>query len=105
MLLLKMIVLKVMNFINKFMDSSGQMKDAYGYHRALSLAMNPEKFAKFFYEQGQSDGVTDVVRKTKNINMKVRNTPEVGTTKGGMRVRALNTDSGRGLKIKSVKRK
>ena len=95
----------VMNFINKFMDSSGQMKDAYGYHRALSLAMNPEKFAKFFYEQGQSDGVTDVVRKTKNINMKVRNTPEVGTTKGGMRVRALNTDSGRGLKIKSVKRK
>jgi len=95
----------VMNFINKFMDSSGQMNDAYGYHRALSLAMNPEKFAKFFYEQGQSDGVTDVVRKTKNINMKVRNTPEVGTTKGGMRVRALNTDSGRGLKIKSVKRK
>ena len=102
---LKKIQSNPMNFISKYLDDTGLLKDSVGYHKALAVAMNPEKFAKFFYEQGQSDGVTDVVRKTKNINMKVRNTPEVGTTKGGMRVRALNTDSGRGLKIKSVKRK
>jgi len=38
------------NFINKYLDSSGFMKDAEGYHRALALAMNPEKFAQFFYQ-------------------------------------------------------
>ena len=31
--------------------------------------MNPEKFAKFFYEQGKADATEDVMRKTKNINM------------------------------------
>ena len=96
----------VLNFINKFMDEeTGLMKDAQGYHRALSLAMNPEKFAKFFYELGQAEGVEDVVRKTKNVSMDIRKTPETATTQGGMKVRALNTDSGRGLKIKSMKKK
>ena len=32
----------------------GLMYDAKGYHKALSVAMNPEKFAQFFYEQGVS---------------------------------------------------
>ena len=96
----------VLNFINKFIDQdTGLMKDAQGYHRALSLAMNPEKFAKFFYELGQAEGVEDVVRKTKNVSMDIRKTPETATTQGGMKVRALNTDSGRGLKIKSMKKK
>ena len=30
------------------------MKDAEGYHRAMSIAMNPDKFAQFFYEQGKA---------------------------------------------------
>jgi hypothetical protein len=96
----------VLNFINKFMDEeTGMIKDAKGYHRALSLAMNPEKFAKFFYEQGKSEGVEGIVRKTKNVDMNIRRTPEVATMKGGMKVRALNSDSGSGLRIKSLKRK
>ena len=37
--------------------------------------------------------------------MDIRKTPETATTQGGMNVRALNTDSGRGLKIKSMKKK
>ena len=41
--------------------------DAAGYHRALSIAMNPDKFAKFFYEQGKSEAVEDVLRKQKNV--------------------------------------
>jgi len=44
------------------------------------------------------------MRKTKNINMSERKTPEV-STKGGTQFKALSTDSGRGLKIKSIKRK
>ena len=91
------------NFINKYLDESGMVSDAAGYHRSLAIAMNPEKFAKFFYEQGQADATDDVMRKTKNINMSERRAPEA-TVKGGMQVRQVNPDAGRGLKIKSAKR-
>lgn len=93
-----------MNFINKYLDDKGLIKDAAGYHRALSIAMNPDKFAKFFYEQGKSEATEDVIRKTKNINMSERKAPEV-TNKGGFQVKSVNPDSGRGLKIRSIKRK
>jgi hypothetical protein len=78
------------------------MSDAKGYHRALSIAMNPEKFAKFFYEQGKSEATDDVMRKAKNINMDVRRAPE-SVSKGGMQIKAVNPDSGRGLTIRSKK--
>ena len=93
-----------MNFINKYLDDKGLVSDAAGYNRALSIAMNPDKFAKFFYEQGKSEATEDVIRKTKNINMSERRAPEV-TNKGGFQVKSVNPDSGRGLKIRSIKRK
>lgn len=93
-----------MNFINKYLDEDGLMKDAGGYHRALSIAMNPDKFANFFYEQGKSEATEDVLRKTKNINMSERRAPEV-TNKGGFQVKSVNPDSGRGLKIRSINKK
>jgi len=91
------------NFVSKFLDENGLMSDAKGYHRALSIAMNPEKFAKFFYEQGKSEATDDVMRKAKNINMDLRRAPETAT-KGGMQIKAVNPDSGRGLTIKSRKK-
>jgi len=90
------------NFIGKFLNDDGLMEDAVGYHKALSIAMNPDKFAKFFYEQGKAEATDDVMRKTKNINMSERKTPEV-TSKGGMQIKSLGNDSGRGLKIRSKK--
>jgi len=92
-----------MNFINKYLDESGMMSDASGYHRALAIAMNPDKFAKFFYEQGQANATEDVTKKIKNVNMSERKAPEA-TVKGGMQIREVNPDAGRGLKIKSIKR-
>ena len=92
------------NFINKYLDEQGLIKDAAGYHRSLSIAMNPDKFAKFFYEQGLSDATEDVMRKTKNINMSERRAPEVSKTTDGMQVKAINPDSGRNLRIRSIKR-
>ena len=92
-----------MNFINKFLDNSGMLKDAEGYHRSLAIAMNPEKFAQFFYEQGKSNATEDVIRKTKNINMTERTAPEV-STKGGFQVKSVSQPSSRGLRIKSIKR-
>jgi hypothetical protein len=92
-----------LNFVNRFIDEKGLMKDAQGYHRALALAMNPDKFARFFYEQGKSNATENVMRKTKNINMTERKTPEV-VNKGGMQVKALTPSSGKGLRIRSLKR-
>jgi len=92
------------NFVNKFLDENGMIKDASGYHRSLAIAMNPEKFAKFFYEQGMSDATDDVTRKIKNINMTERRAPEIGKVTGGMQVRSVNPDSGRNLKIRSAKK-
>lgn len=87
-------------WLNKYLDDKGLVKDAAGYHRSLAVAMNPEKFARFFYEQGQANAVDDVMRKTKNINMSERTAPQT-TTQGGLKIRAVNQDSGRGLKIKT----
>jgi hypothetical protein len=92
------------NFIQKFLDDSGLIKDAAGYHRALSIAMNPDKFAKFFYEQGMSDATDDVTRKIKNVNMSERRAIETSGMSGGMQVRAVNPESGRNLKIRSIKK-
>ena len=88
------------NFISKYIGEDGLLKDAAGYHRALSAALNPEGFAKFFYEKGQAEMADDIARKSKNIDMNTRRAPEI-TNKGGMQVRSVNQDSGRGLKIRS----
>lgn len=92
-----------MNFIGKYLDESGMIKDAAGYHKALSVAMNPDKFAKFFYDQGKADAVDDVMRKTKNINMDVRRAPEA-MSKGGVQIKAVSDSSGKSLKIRSNKK-
>jgi hypothetical protein len=93
----------VNNFLSKYLDEDGTMKDASGYHRALSAAMNPDKLATFFYEKGKADGVGDVSRKSKNINMDVRTTPKNFTNTSGIKMRAVSSDSGNGLKIKRRK--
>ena len=92
-----------LNLINKYLDSQGFIKDAEGYHKALALAMNPEKFATFFYEQGKSQATDDVMRKTKNINMSERTAPEV-SVKSGFQVKSVSEPSSRGLRIKSIKK-
>tara|TARA_R100000655_G_scaffold2760_2_gene10740 strand:+ start:3804 stop:4991 length:1188 start_codon:yes stop_codon:yes gene_type:complete len=92
-----------LNLINKYLDSNGFIKDAEGYHKALALAMNPEKFAQFFYEQGKSQATDEVIRKTKNVNMTERNAPEV-SVKSGFQVKSVSQPSSRGLKIKSIKK-
>ncbi len=94
----------VNNFVNKYMDSeTGLMSDPKGYHRALAMAMNPDKFAQFFYEQGVAATVDNVSKKSKNINMDMRSANQ-SVTKGGQTIRALSSESSRGLKIKSAKK-
>ena len=91
-------------FVKPYLDQeTGMMTDAKGYHKAISIAMNPEKFARFFYEQGKAEAIDNVSKKSKNIDM-VRKTPQ-SFNKDGLKIRPVgDTSSGRGLKIKSIKR-
>lgn len=92
------------SFIGKFLDENGMIKDAQGYHRALAVAMNPERFAKFFYEQGQADATDDLMKKTKNINMSERKATEATKSNDGFQVKEINPDHGKSLKIKSIRK-
>ena len=94
----------VNNFISKHIDDNGLLKDAASYHRALSVAMNPDGFAKFFYEQGKSDAVTDSAKESKNIDMTIKKAPQSLST-GGLKVRSMDTNHGSGLLIKSNRNK
>jgi hypothetical protein len=88
------------NFISKFLDNEGMVKDHVGYHKALNAAMNPDKLATYFYEKGKADAVGDVSRKSKNIDMDIRSTPKQMTASGEFKIRAVESNSGQGLKIK-----
>ena len=101
---LKNVQSDVNNFVNKFMDKEGLIVDPVGYHKAFSVAMNPDKFAKHFYEQGVAATVDNVSRKSKNINMDVRQQSQ-SVSKNGITIRPMGSsnDSGRGLKIRSRK--
>lgn len=64
--------------------------------------MNPEKFAKFFYEQGIADAIEKEAKSSKNINFEVRRSPEV-INKGGFKVTSIGESDGRGLRIRFKK--
>jgi hypothetical protein len=82
------------------MDENGLISDAAGYHKSLAIAMNPDKFAKFFFEQGQAAATENVTKRIKNIDMSA--TPATAlTSSGATQVKSLSNDSGRGLKIRS----
>ena len=102
---LKNLQLDVNNFIGSFVGDDGLIADAEGYHKALSVAMNPDKFAKHFYEQGVAATIDDVSRKSKNINMDVRQQSQA-VSKNGMTIRPVSksNDNGKGLKIRSIKK-
>jgi hypothetical protein len=89
------------NFIDKHKGEDGTIRDAEGYHRSLAMAMNPDKFANFFYEQGKSANADDQMRKMKNVNMTTRSAPEANSTKSGLQIKSINSDHGRGLKIRN----
>jgi hypothetical protein len=91
------------NFINKFLDENGLIKDTVGYHKSLAAAMDTERFAKFFYEQGLSDGMDGTLKTIKNVNMTERRAPEITKNISGMVAKDLTIDNGNKLRIKSVK--
>ena len=86
------------NFISNFLDKDGYLKDAEMFHKAIAMAIEPEKTARFFYEKGKSDAVTNFDKESKNIDM-TRNSP-TPTPKSGLQIRAIDEGYSGKLKIK-----
>ena len=92
------------NFIKKFLNEKGEMKDAKGYHKSLFTAMNADQVAQHFYEQGKADAVKDSMARTKNVDMDPRGTHEKVTTQNGWTMRAVSDgESTSKLKVKFKK--
>jgi hypothetical protein len=78
------------NFIKKFLNEKNEIADAAGYHKSLFTAMNADKIASHFYEQGKADAIRESVAKAKNIDMSPRGTHESVQPVGGWKVKAIN---------------
>lgn len=91
------------NFFGRFLDENGYLKDAEMFHKALAVASDPDSFAKFFYEKGQSDATTDISIESRNLDM-VRKAPEAPAKNGGFTVRQVeDRHNPTTIKIKTLK--
>ena len=88
------------NFVGKFLDKKGEIKDYKNYHKALYTASNADKLAQHFYEQGKTDAIRDVNAKSKNITNQVRATSSGDMFINGMKIKAISGVDSSKLKIK-----
>jgi len=91
------------NFVRKFLNDKNEMSDAKGYHKSLFTAMNSDAIANHFYEQGKADAIKQSITKAKNIDMDPRQGHEGFMQAGGVKVRALDTNSSNDFKFKLKK--
>ncbi len=88
------------DFVQKFLDDKGNVKDTQGYHKAMFAARNADTIAQHFYEQGKADAVKDVVNKSKNVSTEARTSPSNDVFVGGVKVRAISGSDVSKLKIR-----
>jgi hypothetical protein len=88
----------IMDFISKFLNEDGYLKDAEAFHKAIAVANNPDKFAKYFYEKGKAEAVGDIAKESKNIDM--ARTAPTPTPKQGTQVRVIDEERGNRLIIR-----
>jgi hypothetical protein len=81
------------NFVKKFLNKNNEMEDAKGYHKSLFTAMNADKIANHFYEQGKADALKNSIAKSKNINMDPRQQHSGEINTGGLKFKVLGDDS------------
>jgi len=81
------------NFVKKFLNKNNEMEDAKGYHKSIYTAMNPDKIANHFYEQGKADALKNSVAKSKNISMDPRQQHSGEINTGGLKFKVLGDNS------------
>jgi len=92
------------NFVERFLDKEGNVKDTKGYHKAIYAAQNIDKIVNHFYEQGKSDGIKNVVESSKNPTIdQARQSGTEDIYVGGFKVRAIDGVDSSKLKIKQSK--
>jgi len=94
----------ITNFVKKFLNEDGSVKDHQGYHKALYTARNADTIARHFYEQGKADATRDIAAKSKNISNEPRTTSTGDVYINGLRVKAISGVDSSNLKLK-VKKK
>lgn len=96
--------LDVSNFISQYTDDNGAVTNPSGYHKALYAAMNADKIANHFYEQGKADGVKTIVDSSKNLsNDKPRQVADGNVFINGLKVKSISGLDSSKLKIKKRK--
>jgi len=90
------------NFVKKFLNKDGTVRDLQGYHKALYAGANADNIAMHFYEQGKADAIKDVTAKSKNISNEARKAPG-DIFINGLKVKAVNGVDSSKLKIKKRK--
>jgi len=91
-----------MNFVKKYIGDDGMISDVEGYHKALSVAMNPEKFAKHFFDQGMAQAREELMKGIKNVDMSERQVMQ-NQKPGGVQIKEISDQSfAGGLRIKKV---
>ena len=89
------------NFVSRFLDKDGNIGDPAGYHKALYAAMNADKLASHFYEQGKADGVKSLVQQSKNPSADApRQVASGDVYVSGFKVKAISGADSSKLKIK-----
>ena len=94
----------VQNFVGKYTNEEGLMTDAAGYHKAMYAAMNADKLANHFYEQGKADGVKSIISGSKNPSKdEPRRVADGNVFINGLKVKAISGLDSSKLKIKTKK--
>ena len=93
------------NFVGKFLNEKGEVKDYAGYHKAIYAAENADTIANHFYEQGKADAVKDVMAKSKNVSNEPRVTSTGDVFINGMKVKAISGVDSSKLKLTINKNK
>lgn len=75
-------------FVGKYLNDDGFLNNAEEFHKALTIASDPEKFAKFFIEQGRAMAVSNFEKESKNVDMKLRTTSSTNP-KPGLTMRVI----------------
>lgn len=57
------------NLLGTFFDDGGTLTNPKGYHTAIAIASNPDKFMEFAYQKGKADQATAEAKSSKNIDM------------------------------------
>ena len=94
----------VQNFVSRFSNDEGQIVDQKGYHKAMYAAMNADKLAHHFYEQGKADGIKNVISSSKNPSKDgPRQVADGNVFINGLKVKSISGLDSSKLKIKTKK--